>query len=81
MGQTHACCSSSLAAGGSCVTRFWPVRNNSRPLGISEESIFTAKRTNVAGSSFLSSPSLAHTIAGYIAVFLQNHEKSSMRVK
>lgn len=70
MGQTHAAVLGSLAARGSCGARFRPVRNNSRPLGVSEESISTAKRTLWVAHP-LSSPSLAHTTAGYTAVFLQ----------
>lgn len=70
MGQTRAAVSGSLAAGGSCGARFRAVRNNSGPLGGSEESISAAKRTMWLAHP-LSSPSLAHTTAGYTAVFLQ----------
>lgn len=74
--------SGSLAAGGSCVTRFWPVRINSRTLGISEERIFTAKRTNVAGWLTLSlfSQPCSHDSWIYSSL-LANHDRTSTRVK
>ena len=63
--------SASLAAGGGCMTRFWPVRNTSRLLAISGKNISAAKRTKVAGSHFLSCLSLAGMIAEYATTILQ----------
>lgn len=58
-------------AGGGCVTRFWPMRNNSRLLVVSGKNIFAAKRTKVAGSHFLSCLSLSGMIAEHAAAILQ----------